>query len=109
MPSDRRSRDRRAGRLGTFSWASCARFGGAMGVALATAVVCAGSTEQQAQAGPPDGGAVSPLVARAQRGEVVAPDLGDLEHMCALLTSCDKLPIPPSLIPPDFSACVAKM
>jgi hypothetical protein len=29
--------------------------------------------------------------------------------MCALLTSCDKLPIPPSLIPGDFSSCVAKM
>jgi hypothetical protein len=40
---------------------------------------------------------------------VVPPDLGDLEHMCALLTSCDKLPIPPSLVPQDFSACVVKM
>jgi hypothetical protein len=29
--------------------------------------------------------------------------------MCALLTSCEKLPIPPSLIPADFSACVEKM
>ncbi len=46
---------------------------------------------------------------QGHRGQVEPPDLGDVEHMCALLTSCDKLPIPPSLIPPDFSACVAKM
>ena len=48
-------------------------------------------------------------MSEGQRGSVVPPDLGDLEHMCALLTSCDKLPIPPSLIPPDFAACVAKL
>jgi hypothetical protein len=48
-------------------------------------------------------------VAQGQRGQVVPPDLGDLEHMCALLTSCDKLHIPPALIPGDFSACVSKM
>ena len=29
--------------------------------------------------------------------------------MCALLTSCEKLPIPPSLIPDDFASCVKKM
>jgi hypothetical protein len=45
----------------------------------------------------------------AQRGEVLPPDVSDLEHMCALLESCDKLPIPPSLVPPDFATCVQKM
>jgi hypothetical protein len=29
--------------------------------------------------------------------------------MCALLTSCEKLPIPPTLFPSDFQACVTKM
>ena len=29
--------------------------------------------------------------------------------MCALLTSCEGLPIPPSLIPADFAMCVRKM
>jgi hypothetical protein len=48
-------------------------------------------------------------VTRAQRGEVRPPDVGDLEHMCALLTSCDKLPIPPSLVPADFISCVQKL
>jgi hypothetical protein len=52
---------------------------------------------------------VSALVANAQRSQVVPPDIGDLERMCALLTSCDRLPIPPSLIPDDFTSCVKKM
>jgi len=93
---------------------------GPTGAALAGAVVtivCAASGERAAGAGPgptvpaiaPDGGAISSFVAHAQRGEVIPPDLGDVEHMCALLTGCEKLPIPPSLIPSDFPACVAKM
>lgn len=93
---------------------------GAAAAALAVALVVivgAASKERQAEAGPgasfarpgPDGGPLSPLVSHAQRGEVVPPELGDVEHMCALLTSCDKLPIPPSLIPPDFKTCVTTM
>jgi hypothetical protein len=80
-----------------------------MGVLVALA--SASSSEHVADAGPggPDGGPLSSLVVHAQRGEVVPPDLGDIEHMCALLTACDKLPIPPSLIPPDFKTCVTKM
>jgi hypothetical protein len=45
-------------------------------------------------------------VTHAQRGEVAPPDLDDIEHMCALLTSCDRLPIPPSMVPTDFATCV---
>ncbi len=56
---------------------------------------------------PRPGAAVDSVVARPTR-QVVPPDLDDVEHMCALLTSCDKLPIPPSLIPADFSACVRR-
>ena len=48
----------------------------------------------------------APLVERARRGEVVPPVLEDVEQMCALLTSCDALPIPPSMLPADFGACV---
>ena len=80
-----------------------------MGVLVALA--CAGSSEDAAQgAGPstPDGGALSSYVTRAQRGEVAPPDLDDVEHMCALLTSCDRLPIPPQLVPPDFATCVRR-
>ncbi len=84
--------------------------GGLVAVALAT-VAPEGTLEDAAQAAPPggaDGGALSSFVAHAQRGEVEAPDLDDVEHMCALLTSCDRLPIPPGLIPPDFQGCVKK-
>jgi hypothetical protein len=62
-----------------------------------------------ASAGTPDAGGLSSFVANAQRSQVVPPGLGDVERMCALLTSCDRLPIPPSLVPEDFGACVKKM
>jgi hypothetical protein len=68
----------------------------------------AGSGTSSQAAGGVDAAPVS-FVGHAQRGEVIPPDIGDIEHMCALLTSCDKLPIPPSLIPTDFKACVSKM
>jgi hypothetical protein len=53
-------------------------------------------------------GALSAVI-QGQRGVVVPPDVNDIEHMCALLTACEKLPIPPSIVPPDFAGCVAKM
>ena len=46
------------------------------------------------------------FLAKSQRGEVSPPALEDIEQMCALLTSCEALPIPPSVIPGDFGACV---
>lgn len=54
-----------------------------------------------------DGG--SSFVQRAQKGELAPPDLEEVEQMCALLTSCDKLPIPPGLVPQDFATCVRQM
>ncbi len=62
-----------------------------------------------AAAGSGDAGAMSTFVTNAQHGQVVPPDLPDVERMCALLTSCDKLPIPPTMIPDDFATCVKKM
>jgi hypothetical protein len=81
----------------------------AMGVGVALAVGT--SIERPAEAGSngADGAAPSSFVARARRGEVAAPALGEVERMCALLTSCDRLPIPPALFPSDFGACVKKM
>jgi hypothetical protein len=38
-------------------------------------------------------------------GYVTPAHLDDVEHMCALLTACDKLPLPPGLVPPDFVGC----
>jgi hypothetical protein len=55
-------------------------------------------------AGPNSSSAASGL-----RSQVVPPDIGAVERMCALLTSCDKLPIPRSLVPDDFASCVKKM
>jgi hypothetical protein len=62
-------------------------------------------------AGPSGGeaGAISTFVSNAQRGQVAPPELADVERMCALLTSCDKLPIPASLVPDDFATCVKKL
>jgi len=99
------------------------RFGAAVGAGIGALVSIGAlsSTETIAQgagpggdvvfaAGPTgaDGGALSTYVAHAQRGEVVPPDLDDVEHMCALLTSCPNLPIPASMIPADFQSCVKK-
>jgi hypothetical protein len=88
-------------------------FGAAVGAGLGVllSIAALSSTETLAEgAGPgsPDGGALSTYVAHAQRGEVVPPDLDDVEHMCALLTTCPGLPIPPSMIPADFQSCVKK-
>jgi hypothetical protein len=63
-----------------------------------------------AEAGPStDRASTAPFVAAARRGEVAVPSLDEVEHMCALLTSCEKLPIPSTLFPSDFQACVTKM
>jgi hypothetical protein len=95
----------------------CKKLGGAAAAlaGLFVAVTFATSSERLADAGsaaasePSDSGIPSSFVMHAQRGEVIPPGLGDVEHMCALLTSCGNLPMPPSLIPPDFKTCVTKM
>ena len=48
----------------------------------------------------------SPLIDRGRQGRVVPPAIEDIEQVCALLTSCDRLPIPPAMVPTDFAACV---
>ena len=51
-----------------------------------------------------DGGSPSYIIA-AGRGLVTPPDIEDVEHMCALLTSCERLPLPSGLVPKDFVSC----
>jgi hypothetical protein len=46
------------------------------------------------------------LADRGRLGRVVPPVIDDIEQVCALLTSCDRLPIPASMVPSDFAACV---
>jgi hypothetical protein len=95
----------------------CARavFGAvtALGMGTGLALVGASSAEHAAAAGPSpaplDGAAPSPVAGQARRAEVSVPSLDAVEHMCALLTSCDGLPIPATLFPSDFQACVKRM
>lgn len=57
-----------------------------------------------AYAVPEDGGGASrPAVAAG--GQVMPADIEDVEHMCALLTACDKLPLPSGIVPRDFVGC----
>lgn len=39
-------------------------------------------------------------------GVVRPPDLDDVEHMCALLTGCPRLPLPAGFVPRDVPGCV---
>ncbi len=41
----------------------------------------------------------------APGGHVMPADLEDVEHMCALLTACEKLPLPSGIVPHDFVGC----
>jgi hypothetical protein len=83
---------------------------GGVGIGIVIALACAGSAETVADgAGPTtsDGG-LATFVTHAMKGEYVPPDLDDVEHMCALLTGCDKPPTPTNYIPPDFPSCVKR-
>ena len=43
--------------------------------------------------------------ATATGGHVIPADLEDVEHMCALLTGCGRLPLPQGIVPHDFVGC----
>jgi len=83
---------------------------GGVGIGIVIALACAGSAEHTADGAGPGGsdGGLATFVTHAMKGEYVPPDLDDVEHMCALLTGCDKLPIPTNYIPPDFPSCVKR-
>jgi len=52
---------------------------------------------------------VPAYIAAAGQGIVTPPDIEDVEHMCALLTSCNDLPLPPQSIPTSVPTCVKWM
>lgn len=89
----------------------CGRVLCALALGIAAALPCASSTERPARAwaSGAEGSGPSPSVSQARRGEVSVPSLDEVEHMCAMLTACDRIPIPSSLFPPDFPSCVKKM
>jgi hypothetical protein len=82
------------------------RVRGAVSVALACALALVGASAPGA--GRTDPG-TSQAVTNARAGKVVATDMAQVERMCALLTSCDGIAIPPALFPQDFAACVTRM
>lgn len=85
-----------------------------LSVAFAGALVLAASASAadalDAGARPSSSSSPSSTVAPApSSGHVVPPDLDDVEHMCALLTGCDRLPLPTGIMPRDFAGCVRTM
>lgn len=84
---------------------------GGVGAGTLVALAYVSSAEGTADGAPPtspDGGALTTFVTQALRGEYVPPDLDQVERMCALLTGCSALPIPPNLVPTDFPSCVKR-
>jgi hypothetical protein len=71
--------------------------------AFFTVVLTIGGSIALAGASAADDAGTRPPV--AQGGHVMPADIEDVEHMCALLTSCDRLPLPSGLVPRDFVGC----
>src|SRR4051812_21648174 len=85
------------GRLGRNGLRPAAAVGATLAVALIGLALAAGSSAADDRDA---GNDVRPAPVR-----VVPADLEDVEHMCALLTACDKLPLPAGLVPHDFVGC----
>ena len=58
-----------------------------------------------------DAGAARPVGGDGGRGggDVQPADLEDVEHMCVLLTSCERLPLPSGIVPKDFASCTRSL
>jgi len=102
----------RMGRLGTNGRGPARVVGATLVLGILALVAMAGtSAADDRDAGIDDRSARSPLAKDGGRaptaigGHVVPADLEDVEHMCALLTACDKLPLPSGIVPHDFVGC----
>lgn len=83
-----------------------ARLASALG-ALVVVALAVGAGPGAAGAAEDAGAARKPTAAAATHApRVVPPDLDDVEHMCALLTGCERLPLPAGLVPRDLAGCV---
>jgi hypothetical protein len=80
---------------------------GVLAVSLA-ALVAASRAEAQQHGVSSDAGPPAYIVAAGQ-GQVTPPDVEDVEHMCALFTSCPNLPFPASMLPSSVPGCVQSM
>jgi hypothetical protein len=74
-------------------------------VAVATLATSASRAEAQQHPAVSDGGVPTYIVAAGQ-GLVTPPDVEDVEHMCALLTSCPSLPLSSDMLPSSVPGCV---
>jgi hypothetical protein len=75
-------------------------------LALFIGAPLAASADRPGVPAPATSSNASSITDSARRGHVVPPAIEDVEQVCALLTSCDHLPIPASMVPTDFAACV---
>ncbi|MDB5212788.1 MAG: hypothetical protein JWO86_715 [Myxococcaceae bacterium] len=93
-------------------WRRSGRRGGkaiVLGLALTATALLAFGTSRASFAderdGTRDGGHDAARGPVAPGGHVMPADLEDVEHMCALLTACEKLPLPSGIVPHDFVGC----
>jgi hypothetical protein len=82
----------------------CVAFAAA--AALLVAITGVSSADER---GGGDGGTNGGRAPVAPGGHVMPADLEDVEHMCALLTACDKLPLPAGIVPRDFVGCTRSL
>ena len=104
------------GRLGTNGRRPAKWVGATLAAALVALAGLAGAAGTSSADDADAGNAARPGPARdAGRapvptgGHVVPADLEDVEHMCALLTACERLPLPAGLVPLDFVGCTRAM
>ena len=90
------SHPRRTGRRGGGAVAPCAL---ALALTATALVAIVGVSAADEREGSRDAGVV------ATPAHVMPADLEDVEHMCALLTACERLPLPSGIVPHDFVGC----
>src|SRR5580704_810942 len=79
---------------------------GAVVIAMATASGERVAAAQNAAKGGTADAGMAAFMAQAAQGLVTPPDIEDVEHMCALLTSCRDLPFPSQMLPNSVPTCV---
>ena len=94
--------------LGGGAVGALAVFSALVSLTTIAAIETSAATAEAQRGGASDGG-VPAYIAAAGQGLVTPPDIEDVEHMCALLTSCSNLPFPASALPSSVPGCVQSM
>jgi len=103
--SGRRSRGGRATALSSFAFALAAAVGLVTGVSGVSSAEPRDDRDSGAANSAAPGAAAANGGNAAAAGHVTPADLEDVEHMCALLTACERLPLPSGIVPHDFVGC----